>query len=60
MTDWRQIADALAEELRRLPCRRHESCPRCDALRAYDRAVADSQIIQTPEVAARLTEKGSA
>jgi hypothetical protein len=45
---------AMAEELRRLPCRRHTTteCPRCDALSQYDAYVAleaaRAAIVQEP------------
>lgn len=47
MTHWRPIAEALAAELRRLPCRKVADyngvmvgrCERCEALKAFDEAV---------------------
>lgn len=56
---FRAIADALAEELRRMPCRYadYSQCPRCIALERYERAVAEAAIVQTVEVAREVARE---
>lgn len=56
MTHWPSIAHDLAQALRSTPdrCARDydmkavKVCGRCRALEAYDRAVAEMQIVQSP------------